>query len=70
MKLASRLLQTRKISAARAETGVAPPRRSEAHPKRTLTVTITPAVTFESGAAAPGYFVGPRCVFVCVRGGL
>ena len=47
MKLASRPLQPRKISAARAETGVlcTPP----AALRRTLTVTITPSVTFASG---------------------
>ena len=51
MKLASRPLKPRKISAARAETGVlcTPP----AALRRTLTVTIIP-VTFASGAAAPG----------------
>ena len=51
MKMASRPLKPRKISAARAETGGAlhPP----AALRRTLTVTIIP-VTFASGAAARG----------------
>ena len=60
MKLASKTLKPRKISAARAETGVLC-----THPaalRRTLTVTIIP-VTFASGAAAPGILPkspGPR----------
>ena len=58
MKLASRPLKPtvpRKISAARAETGMlcTPP----AALRRTLTVIITP-VTFASGAAAPGEGLG------------
>ena len=58
MKLASRPLKPRKISAARAETGVlcTPP----AALGRTLTVTIIP-VTFASGAAAPGQGAEPSC---------
>ena len=50
MKLASRPLKPRKLSAARAETGALHP---AAALRRTLTVTIIP-VTFASGAAAPG----------------
>ena len=54
MKLASRPLKPRKLSAARAETGALHP---AAALRRTLTVTIIP-VTFASGAAAPGLRAG------------